>query len=150
MNLIPTDAAGAPARWLLCFHTRSDLWWINRFIPGRFKHVRAFAAVPDCDAWVFYDPCLRTTLSLARGASARAQMLDWTRDAVVLAMTPLPTLRVRLTPFCCTSAIASLLGLPDRWCVAPTQLYRDCLRHGAQIVDENPGRPPDSADRPPA
>jgi hypothetical protein len=133
MDLLPTDSIGTPARWLICFQRHSDLWWVERFCPGRFKHVRAFGYAREPDCWIFYDVALRTTVHLARGGAARALMLDWTRDAVVLAMDPLPGYRVRLPPFCCTTAIANLMGV--RTAIFPTALYRHCLRAGAIEVE---------------
>jgi hypothetical protein len=132
VDLLPADAAAGPARWLICFRHRSGLWWVD-LIPGRFKHVRAFGCVPECDTWVFYDPCLRTTVFLARGAGARHLMLEWSRDAAVLAMTPLPREHLRVSPFSCVTAIQSILGLPGG-ALRPDALYRQCLRNGAQIV----------------
>jgi hypothetical protein len=133
MDLLPTDAIGAPARWLICFQRGATLWWVN-LIPGRYKHVRAFSFAPECDCWVFYDPCLRTAVTLARGSMARQMMVEWARDSSVLALTAGARQRVRFLPFCCTTAIASLLGLPGG-ALRPSALYRQCLRHGAQIVD---------------
>lgn len=133
MDILPTDAAGAPARWLLIFRRRSDLRWVNWLVPGRFKHVCAIAAVPECDVWVFYNVGFgRTSIFMARGAGARRMMVEWTRDSEVLVMEPHPA-GSWFPAFCCTTAIRQLIGLPG-WCFAPTALYRDCLRHGARIV----------------
>lgn len=147
MDLQLTDSAGAPARWLLCFTGRSELWWIN-LIPGRFKHVRAFSYTSQTDCWMFYDPCLRTALFTARGEAARSLMLAWSRGAVVLAMAPLADRHLRLSPFSCVTAIASLMCLPGG-ALRPDGLYRQCLRHGAQIVDGTRSAA-NPADRPPA
>jgi hypothetical protein len=141
VNVLQTDGAGAPARWLVVFTTKSDRWWI-RLIPGRFKHVRAFAYCHDTDCWIFYDPCLRTGILTARGAGARQLMLQWTRDAKVLSMEPGPHERIRPLPFACTTAIASLLGLPGG-ALRPDALYRQCLANGAKPLDEKPRPAPD-------
>jgi hypothetical protein len=150
MNLLSTDAAGAPTRWLICFARCSGLWWVD-LIPGTYKHVRAFAYTAETDCYVFYDPCLRTTMVTARGAGARHLMEAWARNAAILTMTPLSAQRLRLSPFSCVTAIASLLGLPGG-ALRPDGLYRQCLRHGARIVDhEKPGpAATDYPDRPAA
>lgn len=132
MDLIPTNSAGAPARWLIVFQPRSDIWWVNWTAFGHFKHVRAIGFVPETDCWVFYDVALVTTVLLARGAAARAMMLDWTAGATVLAMNPTGRNVVRRFPFCCTTAIAHLVGI--RGALRPDALYRDCRANGAQIV----------------
>jgi hypothetical protein len=155
MDLLPTDAASAPTRWMVVFKRRSDLWWVNLFVPGRFKHVCAFGFVPACDCWVFYDVGFeRTSINLARGRAARYLMLDWARDAEVLAMPKLqnaPVLYNSYT-FICTTAIAALIGIPGA--LLPDRLHAQCLRHGAEIVAwevQEPAREPEpSAARLPA
>lgn len=142
MDILPTDGAGAPVRWLLVFRRRSDLWWVN-LIPGEFKHVRAFAYVAETDTYVFHDVGFgKISVFLARGAGARALMLDWTRDSVVLAMPPGPAITLQsFLPLICTTAVGILVGARG---ALPTWLFRDCLRLGAQIVSGSPiGQAPD-------
>ena len=130
MDILPTDGAGAPQRWLIVF--RRSGWW---FVPGRYKHARAFAFVPECDTYIFYDVGWGTTqIFLARGRGARAAMLQWTRDADVLAFAPRQVGARKLQfAFCCTTALRHLLGLPGGT-LRPDGLYRDLLRHGAEVV----------------
>lgn len=133
MNFVSIDSSGAPPRWLVCFTTKSDRWWI-RWLPGRFKHVRAFGYCHETDCYIFYDPALRTVMFTARGTNAHLLMMEWAKDATVLIMAPLPLERVRLGPFSCVTAIASLLGLPGG-ALLPTSLYRQCLANGAEMLD---------------
>lgn len=130
MDILPTDGVGAPVRWFLVFHRRADLWWVN-LIPGRFKHVRAFAYVAETDTWVFHDVGFgRIGVSLARGAGANARMAEWCDGATLLSIAPRITERLTFFPFCCTTVIANLIGLPTH-ALRPDGLYRACLRAGA-------------------
>lgn len=133
MRTCATNGAGAPPRWLVVFTTKSDRWWI-RWIPGRFKHVRAFGYCHETDCYVFFDPALRTCIFTARGAGAHLLMMEWVENASVLIMPPGVHESIRWMPFFCTSAIASLLGLPAR-ALRPDALYRQCLANGAKILD---------------
>lgn len=146
MDLLPTDAFGTPSRWLVVFRRKADLWWVN-LIPGRFKHVSAFGFVPECDAWVFYDCGLWTSIYVARGAAARAMMVERTKDAAVLSLAARGhPAQPRFAAFSCTAAVANLLCIPTI-ALRPDALYRACIRHGAKIVGQA-ADPTDTSDRP--
>lgn len=134
MQMVSTDGAGAPLRWMIVFRRFSDTWWVRLLAFGEYKHVRAFAFVPECDTYIFYDVARgRTAMFAARGAGARALMLEWTENADVLAMAPLGDLHRLPLMFLCTTAIRHLLGLPGG-ALRPDRLFQDCLAHGAEIV----------------
>jgi hypothetical protein len=135
MNVQPTDGAGSPRRWWRIFRRRAKLRWINWLVPGRYKHVAVFGYVAECDTWIFFDAWLGgTNVQLARGDSARAMMLVWTRDADVLRMDAIPPARRRVLDMrmLCTTAIAHLVGVPGA--LLPVILYRQCLAHGAVLI----------------
>jgi len=48
-------------RWYLAFHLKDGVWWGNRFIPGRFSHVSAFAYLPLPKIWLMIDHTPRRT-----------------------------------------------------------------------------------------
>jgi hypothetical protein len=140
---LPIDSIGSPSRWLLVFNCKATNWFYRLIAMGRYKHVRAFGYVADCDVYVFYDvqPLEGTTIQIARGDAARRLMLEWTIDADVLAVESSVSREIRWpVPFLCTTTIASLIGLR---CVAltlrPDALYRHCLRNGATVVHGQAG-----------
>lgn len=134
MTPVPTDGAGAPLRWMIVFRRDTAAWWVRLLAWGEYKHVRAFAYVGECDTYIFYDVARgRTSIFAARGAGARALMLDWTKDADVLAMSPVGEARRMPVLFLCTTTIRHLLGLPSG-ALRPDRLFRDCLDHGAELI----------------
>ena len=40
--------------WFVAFHVKKYEWWGERFIPGRFGHVSAFAFLPRARSWVLF------------------------------------------------------------------------------------------------
>jgi hypothetical protein len=127
------------AEWFICFHSenRPRLW--SRLIPGRFKHVRAFAWSAGVRVWVFYDVWLfgGTRITLAPGGPIGDRMVgEYVRGARVLKLTRFPnrkpSLRMRLG-FWCVTAVRHLVNLPGG-ALLPERLWRDCLRHGAQVI----------------
>lgn len=125
--------SGTPVRWNVVFATSSKYWWAQR-LPGRFKHVKAFGYSLSGDCWLFFDPALRTTVSALSGDAAKRTIERWTGSGATLVMPACNRARVRFLPFCCTTAVASLLGLPGG-ALLPVHLYRQCLRNGAQILN---------------
>jgi hypothetical protein len=134
---IPTDASGSPTRWLIVFDRRAATWWASLVALGRHKHARCFGYIHACDAWLFYDcQFFHTTIQVARGEEAKRLIAEWTADADVLAMNAGTSGRFwpgLFRPMLCTTAVARLLGLPCR-ALRPDAFRRQCLRHGATIV----------------
>ena len=127
--------AGEPTRWLLCFTRTTATRWLNYLPIGHFRHVRAFACVPEINTWVFYDPALdRNTLQLARGEAARMLMADFMRDAEVIGMPVVK--RKSLVPRFggwCVPAIKHVVGLRSG-ALRPDTLWRHCLRQGGEVI----------------
>lgn len=141
MDILPTDGAGAPARWFVIFRRRVDSRLVRWLAFGRYKHVRAAGYVPETDCWLFYDHGWNgISVFLARGRGAEVLLAHWTEAADVLAIAaraPLPSALPRL----CTTAVASLIGLPS-CALRPDALYRDCLAYGAmRICDQQSPTP---------
>ena len=131
--------------WFVVFHERCASPFWQRAVPGRFKHVRAFAWVEGVRAWVFYDVWLtggsRITLSPG-GEMGDMMMGQFIEGASVLKMTARPDARPSLSTlvgFWCVPAVRRLLNLPGG-ALMPDALWRDCLAHGAEIVIHG-GRP---------
>src|ERR1019366_9812065 len=120
--------AGEPTRWILCFTETTATRWLNYVPVGRFRHVRAFACVPDINTWIFYDPALdRHTLHVARGEAAKVLMADFMRGAAVVGMPVVK--RKSLVPRFggwCVPAIKALIGLRSG-ALRPDALWRECV-----------------------
>jgi hypothetical protein len=138
-------AAGldTPWTWLICFHRDCRTWWINRLVPGRFKHVTAIGYSPIAKVWIFYDPAIdRTRISVMQDGDGTSDVLAaWIRNATVVSVNldvaGHPAGRWRLGLWC-VPIVAQLIGLRSG-AVLPSRLLRDCLRHGGRIV-QNEGQ----------
>lgn len=122
-----------PDEWLVCFHERAATWWV-RLIPGRFKHVSAIGVCKLGQVWVGIDPAVdRTRIWAWRNTSiAHKRILEWTDDALVVAM-PARSSRSRLRlGGWCVPVIGSLIGIGGA--LRPDALLRSCLRNGGRIM----------------
>jgi len=133
MTLIEAGAIDPP-RWIVVFG-RSNISWINRLVPGRYKHVRAYAYLPGLKAWLFYEVHLyRTAIVVApdnRDTLARI-MWPFVKDCDLVSVPRQECERMRLPILgWCVPAIRHLLGVPGG-ALLPDALYRDCLAAGGQ------------------
>lgn len=139
-----------PLHWSLCFSRRTDSAWVNRLVWGEFKHVRAFGYVPLEGVWVFVDVTLRGTfIKAARDGTQMADALisRWIEDCAVVRIAARPA-RVSLPAWFCTAAMKQLVRI-DSGALRPDALWRDCLRQGGKVLDENQrARPAASAGDP--
>lgn len=137
IRLIPQHAAGTPSRWIVAFARRSASPWVNRLVPGRYKHVMAMGYVAEMDAWLFFDWRLgHADIYTARGDGARQLMAHFSEGADLLGM---PARRGRAVAFhtglWCVPAVKHLVGIRGG-ALRPTTLFRDCLRQGAEIISD--------------
>jgi hypothetical protein len=132
--LIFDPGAGEPVHWQLCFSRKSATAFAN-FLPiGRYKHVRAFGYVAHINTWIFFDPSWRrTTIRVARGDAANALIHEFLYLADVIQMPACE--RAGAAPLFgwCAPAVAHLLGLASG-ALRPDALFRDCLRHGGELL----------------
>jgi hypothetical protein len=122
-----------PNVWFLIFED-TPRRILRRLIPGPWKHVRAVGWVPDQRLWLFYDVGLtRTSVAVAPDCpGAREAALPDGVTILAMQAGERPPLWPRIG-FWCVPAVAHLVGL--RSCaLSPMGLYRDCLRHGAEVV----------------
>lgn len=130
-------------RWTVVFHRKAENWFFHMIAMGHFKHVSAFAWLPDLDIWVFYDVGFRRTrlVHIADGQFAKASignLCEGNAMVTIEARTDgLPLMRWGLF---CTTAVSHLLGLP---CVAlrPDALYRHLIASGGILTDDASARP---------
>jgi hypothetical protein len=124
--------------WWVVFHERADCWWVDRFVPGRFKHVQAFAIVNGI--MVFLCPALgRTGVLVAPESEAGWDFAErFIGDGEVVRV-PVQdrAARVPRLGFWCVPAIAHLVGLPSG-ALRPDTLWRDCCAVGERIPRDDP------------
>lgn len=126
-----------PEVWHVVFWGASDSAWVNRLVPGRFKHVSAFGRVGACGVWIFVNPTFaRLQLALVpEGKLAAAAMSEWLIEGNEAVSVPAKRDGgAALRPlFSCVSAIAHITGV--RSCaLRPDAFRRDCLANGGEPV----------------
>ena len=139
MHEIPAFGIEA-RRWTVVFHRKAE----NRFFAvialGRFKHVSAFAWIPELGIWTFYDVGFRRTrvTHFADGQGARqaigAVMAGNCGVTIEARNDNLPLMRAG---FFCTTAIKHLIGLRSG-ALRPDRLYRHLVAQGGIISDDGP------------
>lgn len=128
---------GEPAVWYLFFATRSATWFANWFALGRHKHVCALGFVAEVEVWVLYDVQMgRTQIAHAnKDGFAELCALAETGEPDVIAIKPLGHRRFFPPAFFCTTAIKHLIGLNSS-ALRPTAVFRECLRNGGRLINE--------------
>ena len=125
-----------PITWLLVFSPKSAIWWVDRLVPGQFKHVMACAYAVEAKAWVAYEVTLVRTQILVMPDPA------WDRFIAARINSGASVLRIERRDGCwwtgrlgswCVPAVKRLIGLRSG-ALRPDRLFADCLRAGAAIV----------------
>lgn len=121
--------------WLVAFFANDRRGWY-RFLPGRFKHVAAFAYSSECRTWIIVDIHMlgaRVTVLPETKASTDA-IANWTAGASILSMKPQQRRRLWRLGLYCVPVVAHLVGC--RGALLPDGLWRSCLKAGATIVHD--------------
>lgn len=133
-----------PERWNVVFNREARRGW-GSLVPGRYKHVRAYAFLPALQLWLFYDVKFSGTslFVIPHGAEAMEAIYSFIGPPGVSDIVSMPRLpqRKRLFPsgVLCTAALRHLLNLPGG-ALLPDSFYRDCLAHGGQPFEADDGR----------
>ena len=125
-------------RWTVVFHRQAENWFFDLIALGRFKHVSAFAYIPELGIWTIYDVGFRRTriVLLADTDHAKTILANRVKGNCLVTLEVsedrLPLMRWGLF---CTTAVAHLVGLR---CVAlrPDALYRQMVKAGGVVVDD--------------
>jgi hypothetical protein len=138
---------GEPGSWLVLFAVSTGRPWLDRIIPGKFKHVSAAAWITDTRTWVFYDVTLwRTSVNVLPMEAGDRLFALATRTHSVLRV-PAGEGRVLLRiGFWCVPAIKHLLG-SSSGALLPSRLWRDLVATGAEIVHVFSEDPAERADQ---
>lgn len=126
------------ARWTLVFHRVPHNWFFSLIAMGHFKHVSAFAWLPDARVWLLYDVGFRRTRIVALPDTPESKAL-LTQIITGNAIVTMPV-REDALPFWrpglfCTTGVAHLIGLRSG-ALRPDALFRSCLRNGGQLSDD--------------
>lgn len=133
-----------PPFWCVVFNVEGASGWAS-WVPGRFKHVRAYGFIPKTRLWLFYDVSFSGTklMAIPDGPDAKAAIWSFIGPpgkSCIIGLAKLPQ-RKRGFPWSnwCTSALRHLLNLPGR-ALRPDAFYRDCLDNGGMPFEADDGR----------
>lgn len=133
-----------PQVWSVVFNRYAASGWA-RWVPGRFKHVRAYAFMPALKVWVFYDVKFSGTniFVVPHGTAAIETIRSFIGPrgySDIVVMTRLPE-RKRRFPLgnLCTTSLRAVLNLPGG-ALLPDGFHRDCLANGGKLFEDDDGR----------
>ena len=130
-----------PVSWLLVFHPNSTRAWVNRLVPGFYKHVSSVAWFESAQCWIFFDPGLERTQVLALSE-------DDGVDAYGRLAGPCGVMRVKVNRSAgpwrfgifCVPQIKHLLGIRSG-ALRPDALWRHLAANGAEILADVRSKP---------
>lgn len=136
------EARYEPINWLLVFSPSTTIRWIDRVLPGRFKHVMACAYATEAKAWVFYEvTLLRTQIFVMPEAAGdrffAGRLADHGTGVLRIGRQNGHWSRGRIGTWC-VPAVKRLIGLRSG-ALRPDGLWRDCVAAGAEIVHDPQG-----------
>lgn len=124
-------------RWTVVFHRKAENRFFSAIAMGHFKHVSAFAWLPECGHWLIYDVGFRRTrLKMLPDTEAAKSILAAivTGNAAItidVRDTELPWMRLGMF---CTSAVAHLVGIRSG-ALRPDTLFRHLRAKGGEVRD---------------
>jgi hypothetical protein len=138
-----------PRRWTVVFHRKAHNRFFAAIALGEFKHVSAFAFVPEFGVWIIYDVGFRRSRIelLADTDHAKTIMANIIKGncfvTIETSQENLPLMRLGMF---CTTAIAHLIGIRSS-ALRPDRLFRHLVAAGGVVCDDeardaqNRGRP---------
>lgn len=141
-------------RWTVVFHRKAENRFFSLIAMGHFKHVSAFAFIPELGLWTIYDVGFRRTrlIHLADTDEAKTILAYIVKGNCTVTVetgdASLPLMRAGLF---CTTAIKHLIGARSS-ALRPDRLFRHLVAQGGVVRDdgsEGTGNPcrPQSCDR---
>lgn len=127
-----------PGRWTVVFHRKAENRLFSLIAMGHFKHVSAFAWVPECQAWVHYDLGFRRTriTLLPDTTKSEAYLANLIAGNAIVTMPPCSGVpRVFRFGLFCTTAVKHLIGIGGS-ALRPDALFASCLRNGGELSDD--------------
>jgi hypothetical protein len=123
-----------PQVWNVVFNRQAASRWMH-WIPGRYKHVRAYAFIPATQTWLFYDVNFAGTeiSAIPHGPDSFDKIFEFIGAEGVSDIVSVRTLPARRRRFpwsnWCTTALRHLLHLPGG-ALLPDAFHRECLDNG--------------------
>lgn len=137
MRNIPTYGIEAK-RWTIVFHRQAENRFFSAIAMGHFKHVSAFAWLPELSQWWIYDVGFRRTRLkvVVESEEAHRIIVGLARGNALVTMEvrddDLPWFRLGMF---CTTGVAHLIGVRTR-ALRPDALFRQLLRQGGVLRDD--------------
>lgn len=125
-------------RWTVVFHRKAENWFFATIAMGRFKHVSAFAFIPELDIWTIYDVGFRRTrlVHLADTDHAKTILGEIIRgNCTVTVETSTGSLPLMRAGLFCTTAIKHLIGARSS-ALRPDRLFRHLVANGGVVRDD--------------
>lgn len=132
-----------PAWWFLCFYRSSPTWWVQTYVPGKYKHVAAFGFIPSQRLWAFYGWTFRgTEFAVIPDQAADPAINTFCLNADVFEYLPELEAPEPRRPWwnplnLCVTHISELTGIRSS-ALRPDGFLKDCLAHGAKLVEDVP------------
>lgn len=131
---LPEDPATEPVEWLVIFHPTAAAPWMNRFVPGRFKHVSALGYVAAAQCWVYCNfEVTGVRMEVCPGDRDKAWLGRRLAGCASLKMRRRHGVRGSVSAMTCVSAVKMLLGFRCS-ALRPDGLWRAMRAAGAEIV----------------
>jgi hypothetical protein len=132
-------------RWTVVFHRKAENRFFDVIAMGEFKHVSAFAFIPELGIWILYDVGFRRTRIelLAETDHARTILANIVKgNAIVTIETSERALPLMRLGMFCTTAVAHLIGVRSR-ALRPDRLFRHLVAAGGVVIDDAVREAPD-------
>ena len=119
----------------MVFHRRAENWFFAAIACGEFKHVSAFAFIPELGIWTVYDVGFRRTrlVHLADTDHAKTVLAHIIKGNCTVTIEAsdrhLPLMRAGLF---CTTAIKHLIGVRSS-ALRPDRLFRHLVAQGGVV-----------------
>lgn len=138
MHEVPAPGAAEPQRWTIVFHRKPANWFFCFIAFGEFKHVSAFAWIPELRIWLTFDAGFSRTRIVAlpdtEYSKAILRSLITGNAIVTMPVREAAMPWFRLGPFC-TTAVKHLIGLRSS-ALRPDTLLRHCIAQGGEFSDD--------------
>ncbi len=131
----PGAEAFRPREWFVVFQLHTRFRWL-RWMPGRYKHVMAFAHVAEAGVWILVNVGWdRTELVVIDDADVKEILTDllYGTDIVKVPAGGMPR-KLPHFGFWCVPAIAHIVGVKSS-ALRPDAFLRDCLAHGGEFIN---------------
>lgn len=141
MDDMSTSINYTPRNWLVVFYPRSVYTWVNRLVPGRFKHVSLISFIQPADAWLYYsvEPT-GCPIELWPGNEAGSRRFaEITASASIIRFPAVMERNSWLRAgWWCVPAVKHALGIRSG-ALLPDQLWRYLVANGGEIVKDETG-----------